>query len=86
MQGRPEVGTKLWDYIFDPNDDLTASRVEGEVRRIIELDIRVALNEIEVTTALNTVRAHISVSFLPDQSVEEFFIVFEQDTQTATIA
>ena len=86
MPGRPEVGTKLWDYIFDPNDDLTASRVEGEVRRIIELDIRVALNEIEVTTALNTVRAHISVSFLPDQSVEEFFIVFEQDTQTATIA
>jgi len=33
LPGRPEVGTKIWDYLFDPNDSLTSNNVETEIRR-----------------------------------------------------
>lgn len=86
MPGRPEVGTKIWDYIFDPNDALTSGKVESEVRRIVEMDIRLQLHEIVITSAVNTIRAHVSLSILPDQSVEDFYLTFLQDQQTATIS
>ena len=86
LPGRPEVGTKIWDYLFDPNDDVMADQVETEVRRIISLDKRIDVHEILITTALDTVRVHVSCSLLPDYSTEEFYITFVQSTETATIS
>ena len=86
LPGRPEVGTKIWDYIFDPNDKLTSGNIETEVRRIIELDKRVELHDVVITSTNNTIDAFISVSLLPDYSAEQFYINFSQDTQTATIS
>jgi len=86
LPGRPEVGTRVWDYLFDPNDSLTTNKIENEIRRIIALDLRIDLHDIVITSAVNTISVHVSVSLLPAQSAEEFFITFLQDTQTATIA
>jgi phage baseplate assembly protein W len=85
LPGRPEVGSRIWEYLFDPNDNTLSTTVETEVRRIIAQDQRIQLNEIVVTRAENTVRANISCTLLPDYSVEEFYINFITDTQTATI-
>jgi len=85
VPGRPEVGTKIWDFLFDPNDNIASNQIETEIRRIIEQDRRIRLTEVVVTSAVNTVRAHVSVVILPDESVEDFYIDFIRDTQTATI-
>jgi len=84
--GRPEVGTTIWDYIFDPNDTLTANRIEAEIRRIIGLDERLELHDVVVTNAVNTIRAHVSVSIATEKSSEDFYITFVEATQTATIS
>ena len=86
LPGRPEVGTRIWDYIFDPNDSKTTNNIEREIRRIIELDKRIQLHAIVITPADNIITAHVSVSLLPDYSTEDFYINFSQDTQTATIS
>jgi len=86
LPGRPEVGTRVWDYLFDPNDSLTSSKIENEIRRIIGLDQRIEIHDIVITNAVNTIRVHASVSLLPERSTEDFYITFIQDTQTATIA
>jgi len=86
VPGRPEVGSKIWDYVFDPNDTLTTSKIDNEVRRIIGLDSRIVLNELVITSAVNTIRVHAEVSLLPDNSTEDFYITFIEDTQTATIS
>jgi phage baseplate assembly protein W len=86
MPGRPEVGTKVWDYIFDPNDSLTSGNVENEIRRIIKLDSRLELHELVITSSNNTINAYVSLSLLPDYSAVDFYINFSQDTQIATIS
>lgn len=86
LPGRPEVGSKIWDYLFDPNDSLTSNNVETEIRRIVGMDARIELHDVVLTSAVNTLRAHVSVSLIPDKSVEDFYITFIQDQQTATIA
>ena len=85
LPGRPEVGTKIWDYIFDPNDSIQSGNIEQELRRIIDLDKRIQLHEIVITQVNNMIIANVSVSTLPDYSVEQFYINFSQDSQTATI-
>jgi len=85
LPGRPEVGTKIWDYIFDPNDTITTGNIEREVRRIIAQDARLQLHEVEITSSVNTITAYISVSLLPYYSAEAFYINFSEDEQTATI-
>lgn len=86
LPGRPEVGTRIWDYIFDPNDSKTTNNIEREIRRIVELDKRIQLKDIVITPKENIITAHLSVSLLPDYSTEDFYINFVQDTQTATIS
>jgi phage baseplate assembly protein W len=85
LPGRPEVGTKIWDYIFDPNDNITSGSIEQELRRIIDMDKRLQLHELTLSAVNNTITAYVSVSILPDYSTEQFYINFSQDTQTATI-
>ena len=85
LPGRPEVGTKVWDYIFDPNDTITTGNIEREVRRILALDARLEVHEIVMSSSVNTITAYISVSLLPDYSTEEFYLNFAKDEQTATI-
>lgn len=86
LPGRPEVGSRIWEYVFDPGDNVMASQLETEVRRILAMDQRIDLHEVIITQAANTTRVHISCSLLPDHSAEEFYISFVQDTQTATIS
>ena len=85
LPGRPEVGTRIWNYLLDPNDTITSSKIESEVRRIIALDKRIDLHEVVITNAVNTIRVHIACSIQPSRSTEEFFINFIQDAQTAPI-
>lgn len=85
LPGRPEVGTNIWNYIFDPNDDTMVQDLESEVTRIINLDSRLELLQIRTTVAQNTIRVNIEVNILPDASVEQFYINFIKDYQTATI-
>lgn len=86
LPGRPEVGTRIWDYIFDPNDDKTENSIKREITRIVELDQRIQLHELAITSRDNIITVYLSVSLLPDYSTEDFYINFLKDTQTATIS
>lgn len=86
LPGRPEVGTKIWDYIFDPNDTVTSGNIEGEIRRIVALDARIELHDVALSSTDNTINAFVSCSLLPDYSTEQFYINFTRDNQTATLS
>ena len=85
LPGRPEVGTKIWDYIFDPNDQLTSGNIEREIRRIIEFDARIEIQDLQLSSSVNTITAFVSVSIQPDYSTEQFYINFSETEQTATV-
>ena len=44
--GRPEYGTSLWSFIFEPNTFDVQIQLEAEVRRVVSLDPRIQLNSV----------------------------------------
>ena len=85
MPGRPEVGSRIWDYVLDPNDTVTRNAIEQEITRIISLDSRIELIEIRMTYAENNINVYVSVNLLPNANTEEFYLTFLLDSQTINI-
>ena len=86
MPGRPDVGSKIWEMVYDPNDVVTERAVENEIRRIIESDSRAEIQSLTITQTHNTINAEIRVLLAPDSSVESLYITFNRDSQQASIA
>jgi len=84
MPGRPEVGSKIWEMVYDPNDDILKREIENEITRIINTDPRAELQSIRVTQTHNTVNAETKVLIAPDSSTETLYFIFNTDTQTVT--
>lgn len=45
--GRPEYGTTLWSFVFEPNTTDVRVQLEAEVRRMAEMDPRIILNSVQ---------------------------------------
>ena len=86
MPGRPDVGTKIWEYLYDPNDAIIERQIEEEVTRIIGSDTRLELQKISVFQDQNVVSVESTVLVLIDSSIENLFLTFDAETQTATIS
>lgn len=86
MPGRPEVGTNIWNYIFDPNDAFTVSKVEQEVTRIIDLDSRIKLVDLKMVSVGNVIQVQVLLNLLPNTNTETFYINFNEETNTVIIS
>lgn len=85
IPGRPDVGTTIWSFIHEPNDELTRTAVKNEVTRIIKLDSRLVLNTVTVTYDYNSVQVACEVSVYPNADVEQFYITFTLDSNTVKV-
>ena len=47
MPGRPEVGTEIWNYIFDGLTDTNLQRIESSMRKTIQRDPRVSVQDLK---------------------------------------
>ena len=86
VPGRPDLGTKIWNFIFDQNDDTTRNAIDNEVRRIIKLDIRLRLESVNLSYNHNTVIVEVAVSALPNVAPETFALVFDKDSESLYIS
>ena len=82
VPGRPDLGTKIWNFIFEPLVDQVRAAIEQEVRDIIELDPRLEILTIDLTSGDNTVIVEVSVIVIPNVDPETMLLTFEQDSQT----
>jgi len=85
MPGRPDVGTEIWNYVFDPLVDEILEAVEAEITKIINGDPRLNLESLTITSSHNTVIAEVAVTVLPNQSVENMSLVFDQNAESLNI-
>jgi phage baseplate assembly protein W len=85
LPGRPELGTKIWNFVFDPLDAVVRAQIEKEVRRIINMDPRLEIDQLDISTNQNTVIIEVRVTIRPDMSSERLFLVFNQDSDSANI-
>jgi len=83
VPGRPEVGTNIWSYVFDPNTDDTVRKIKNEMQRLIDADPRITAEEINVYAKNHNVLIEMSVRIHPDVNLEVINLMFDQNTSTA---
>lgn len=81
--GRPDYGTSLWSFIFEPNTLETRTQLENEIRRVATMDPRLTLNSLETFPQDHGILIEVSISVSPFNNVTELAIFFDQNSNTA---
>lgn len=74
--GNPGYGTKLWDFIFDPNTSDLREQIEIEIRRLASLDPRLTIGTIDVYSRENGILIELEIAITPFSNVVQvgFFL------------
>lgn len=81
--GRPDYGTTLWGFVFEPNTLDVQIQIENEIRRIATQDPRLVLNSVVSYPQDNGVLVEVEFAITPFNDVEQLSIMFDQNTTRA---
>jgi phage baseplate assembly protein W len=75
---RPNFGSIIWDLIMDPSTETLDERIKEDVRKIINRDPRVALENVAVYALDHTIRVEIVISIIPTESTDILYLEYER--------
>lgn len=81
--GRPEYGTSLWSFIFEPNSLDTRTQLENEIKRVASADPRLTLNSVVVYPQEHGILIEVEVEISPFNDVQQLAIFFDQEASSA---
>ncbi len=73
---RPNFGTTLYDILMNPLDQFVIEEVKEEVKRVIEKDPRVQIDEIFTQTLDHLIRVQVQLKFLPTLDEDRLFLEY----------
>ena len=76
----PDFGSIIPMMVFEPMDDLSISEIQADVERIIGLDPRWSLIDLNIIEDNNNLTVQLKVSYLNRQE-EDLFLAYERDIQ-----
>lgn len=85
VPGRPDVGTNLWDYVFENQDSTTSQGIINEIQRVIGQDPRIALNEVTLYPQNNGLLIEVEIVFVTTTTAETLQIFFDQQSNSALL-
>lgn len=83
--GRPQYGTTLWDFVFEPNTRDVQFQLEDEIRRVASQDPRIVLNTVSAYPQENGILLEIELAVSPFNQAQMLNLFFNNNTNTATI-
>ena len=84
LPGRPEIGSTVWNYIFEANTKENLQSLKSEVRKTIERDPRVRLVEANFYPSENGVLVELFVQVVNTTEQQRIAAFFDSDTQQVT--
>jgi len=84
LVGRPDVGTAVWDFLFESQTTETENAIVQEIQRVAGGDPRLKISEIEIYPELNGILIQVQIQFVPSTSVERLALFFDQETRRAS--
>ena len=75
---RPNFGTTIYDILMNPLDEFVIEEVREEVRRVIEKDPRVEIDEIFTQTQDHLIRVQVQLKFLPTLDEDRLFLEYDR--------
>lgn len=83
--GQPGYGTRLWDFIFEPNSPTTQFEIENEVKRVANQDPRLQIAELVSYSFENGILLEMQCAILPFNQPISSKISLSQATERATL-
>jgi phage baseplate assembly protein W len=83
--GQPGYGTRLWDFIFEPNNLATQTEIENEIKRVASQDPRLELVELVIFPYENGILVEIQAAVLPFDQPIAAKISLNTATERATL-
>jgi phage baseplate assembly protein W len=82
--GRPDVGTTMWNLLFEPQTEQTASLVVEEMQRIVGQDPRIFLTSAEAYPQVNGILVELEIQTVQGTNAERLSVFFDQQTRNAS--
>lgn len=83
--GKPNYGTTLWDFVFEPNTIDVVNAIQNEVRRVASLDPRLYINTVSAFTKENGILVAMQLSIQPFNEAGDLAVLFDEQTRTASV-
>ena len=80
---RPNNGTEIWNFIFEPQTPDTIKQIEKEIQRIVDLDPRIQISSLVVYSEENGVLVELQGETVVGVGVETLIIFFGENSQSA---
>jgi phage baseplate assembly protein W len=84
LVGRPDVGTAVWDFLFESQTVETETAIIQEIQRVAGGDPRLKISGVEVYPQLNGILIQVQIQFVPSTTVERLSLFFDQETRRAS--
>jgi phage baseplate assembly protein W len=82
--GRPDVGTTMWNLLFEPQTEQTASLIVEEMQRIVGQDPRIYLTTADAYPQINGILVELEIQTVQGTNAERLSVFFDQQTRTAS--
>ena len=83
--GKPEYGTTLWSFVFEPNTPDTQFQLENEIRRVANLDPRMVLNSVKAYPQENGILIVVEMAIAPFNKAFLLNVFFDNSTNIAIL-
>ena len=84
IPGRPQVGTVIWDNLFDSQSQETENAIVNELQRLAGGDPRIQISEIDIFPQENGILIQVELQLVPSTDAERLSIFFDQNTRSAS--
>jgi phage baseplate assembly protein W len=82
--GRPDVGTTMWNLLFEPQTEQTANLVIEEMQRIVGQDPRIFLTSADAYPQVNGILVELEIQTVQGTNAERLSVFFDQQTRNAS--
>lgn len=84
LPGRPEYGSRVWDYLFENQVERTQKEIEREIQRICGGDPRLQVTQLQVAPQQNGILIQLEITILPTTDAERLAIFFDLQQRSAS--
>jgi len=84
--GQPQLGTTLWNFIFEPNTQDVQNALVSEIRRVASQDPRLHVNTVVAFPQENGILVEVQFSVVPFNNPQLLNVFFNQQTGVAAPA
>jgi len=78
---RPNYGSRVYDYLHDPQDGITHELMLDDIRRVISTDPRVSLDSVSLIDSEHSIVIRAMLTYLDFDKSEEMLIKFSKEDE-----